>query len=420
MIFRLALRNVFRHRARSVVTLSAVAFGCFSMIFAGGFFADVHRKLQESYIKGQTGHLQVFRSGFFEHGRSRPFDYLIEDPDHAAALARSIPGVQAVSPRFEFGGLVSTGETSVAAVVQGVDPATTPSVRLADARDPKHAEHLPEEGVVIESGDLLSADHPYGAIIGRGLARQMGVKPGDGLIVVSRTVAGSINAVDVTVRGIFYSGSKDFDDSAIRLPLPTAQTLLRTESVQSFMILLDETDRTSAAHTALAAALRQSRPDLETKPWWELSDFVTKTQDLFDRMFGVLQLMIAVIVVFSIYNTMSMAVVERTVEIGTLMAIGSRAELIRNLFVAEGLVLGLAGGAAGALAGSVITWLIQQAGIPMPPPAGSTTTWLSEPMVVPSVVAGAIVLSIATALVSSLVPAWRAARLEPADALRHA
>lgn len=420
MIFRMALRNVFRHRVRSLVTLTAVSFGCLSLIFSGGFFADVHRKLRDSHIKGQTGHLQVLREGFFEKGRSRPFDYLIEDPQAVEAMIRSVPDVTVASPRFQFGGLVSTGETSVAAVLQGVDPETTPSVRLADARDQDHADHLPEEGVVIESGEGLSSDDPYGVIIGRGLALQLDVKAGDYVVVISRTVGGSINALDARIRGVFYSGSKEFDDIAIRLPLPTVQKLLRTDAVQSFMILLNGHENTEPALAALSSLFGERRADLEVKPWWELSDFVTKTQELFGRMFGVLKFIIAVIVVLSIYNTMSMAVVERTAEIGTMGAIGADARSVRSLFVTEGLILGLLGGILGAFAGSLFTFVVGWVGIPMPPPAGSTTTWTSEPLVVPVVVAGTVALSVATALASSLFPAWRASKLDPAEALRHA
>ena len=81
MTFQIALRNVFRHRTRTLITLSAIAFGCVSLIFTGGFFEDIFYKMQESYIRAHTGHLQVNRKGFSEHGNARPFDYLIDKPE---------------------------------------------------------------------------------------------------------------------------------------------------------------------------------------------------------------------------------------------------------------------------------------------------------------------------------------------------
>ncbi len=419
MTFRVALRNVFRHTARSLITVSAIAFGCTAVIFVGGFFEDLFYKMRESYIKGHTGHLQVYARGFFEHGSGNPFDYLIENPGEIAGLIQELEGVETVTQRIGFAGLLSTGENTVSCIAQGIEPDQEPMVRLADLDTPR--QDLPSlSGSVIELGDLLDAQEPYTAILGRGLAASLGAHVGDGLILVSHTVGGTINALDVTVKGTFYTSSKVFDDHTLRLPLGTAQQLLQTDAVQSLVILLHRTDDTARIKEEMAWRFDRRGLPLEIKTWEELSDFYQKTRALFARMFLVLKIVIAIIVILSIFNTMNMAVLERTSEIGTIMALGEKRAGVVRLFLYEGAILGAVGGASGLAAGVALTAAVQRIGIPMPPPPGATMPWFSEPLIVPDVLLYAFGLALMTSLLSSVYPAYKASRLEVAEALRHA
>jgi putative ABC transport system permease protein len=140
---------------------------------------------------------------------------------------------------------------------------------------------------------------------------------------------------------------------------------------------------------------------------------------LFNRFFLILKIVIAIIVILSIFNTMNMAVLERVNEIGTIMALGTKKRGVLKLFLCEGIALGIIGGIIGVILGIIVTKFISSVGIVMPPAPGITFTWLSRPMIVPSAIVFAFVLSFITAVVSSLYPAYKASRLEIADALRH-
>ena len=419
MTFRIAIRNVFRHKTRSIITLSAIAFGCVSLIFVGGFFEDMFFKMRESYIKGHTGHLQIYRRDFFEHGSGRPFQYLIESPAALLPLITQIPGVSSVTQRLEFAGLISTGETTISCLAQGIEPAHEPTIRLSDAANPK--QDLPSlGGSVIESGEPLADQQPYAVLLGRGLAGGIDAKAGDSLVLVAHTVDGAINALDVNVAGLFYTSSKAFDDHTLRIPLATAQQLLQTQAIQSLVVMLRRTEDTARIRQAVEQLIAREGLDLEVKSWDQISDFYSKTRELFGRMFMILKLVIAIIVVLSIYNTMNMAVVERTSEIGTIMAMGTKRRRVIRLFLYEGALLGSFGGLLGILIGAGVTWLVRSVGIPMPPPPGATMTWVSEPQIVPSVLGFVFLLALLTSLISSLYPAYKASRLEIAQALRHA
>lgn len=417
---KIAIKNIFRHKTRTIITLSAIAFGCISLIFIGGFFENIFYYLRESYIKAHTGHIQVFKKDFFEKGSAEPFNYLIDNPKEARALIKAVRGVKFVTSRLEFSGLLSTGETTVSFVGQGIEPKNEKMLSSSYAQDLKKRHLEPfTQGALIEQGEPLNEADTYSVILGKGLASGINAKTGDGLILVTNTIAGSINALDVILKGQFLTSSKAFDDHFLRLPLQTVQKLLRTESVQSLVIRLDKTEDTAKVKHELEGLFRAKNFDFELKTWEELNDFYTKTVNFFNRQFLIVKIVIAIVVILSIFNTMNMAVLERTSEIGTIMALGTKRRGVLKLFLYEGLALGIIGGIIGAACGIFITYLISKVGIPMPPAPNITFEWLSRPMIVPSMVIFAFTLSVITSLISSLYPAYKASRLEIAEALRH-
>jgi putative ABC transport system permease protein len=157
-------------------------------------------------------------------------------------------------------------------------------------------------------------------------------------------------------------------------------------------------------------------------PWYEtpVADFYNKTVSLFSKQVFVVKLMIAIIIVLSISNTMMTNVRERVGEIGTCMALGDRRRTILRRFLAEGAVLGLAGGLIGIAGGIALARLISWIGIPMPPPPGVTSSFIAGILVTPPLVLEALILSVATAFLAGAYPAWKASRMSIHDALRQA
>ncbi|MCB1939425.1 MAG: FtsX-like permease family protein, partial [Rhodocyclaceae bacterium] len=200
-------------------------------------------------------------------------------------------------------------------------------------------------------------------------------------------------------------------------PITLARTLMDVEGATSWAILLAETEHTTDA----VARFRQDLDpaEFEIIPWTDLADFYNKTVELFGKQVGIVRLLIALIVILSISNTMTMAVMERTNEIGTSMALGVRRSSILRLFVLEGLVVGVVGGIGGTAIGLVLGELISAVGIPMPPPPGMTTGYLGEIQISTELSIDALSLAIVTTLAASIFPAWKASRMNVVDALRH-
>ncbi len=287
---------------------------------------------------------------------------------------------------------------------------------LAEAVSPSDEEEL-SQALTITKGLPLSSDHPESVIFGVGLAKNLGVDVGDRVVLMVNRANGGISAIELPVRGLFSTITKAYDDAALRLPIVTAKRLLGIKGAHSWVVLLKDTDDADTVASKLRVQLPEAGYQLVT--WKELADFYNKTVALFSRQVHVVKLIIAVIIVLSITNTMMMSVMERIGEIGTSMAIGVRAGRILSLFLVEGGLLGLAGGAIGIALGVVLATLISHIGIPMPPPPGMGHGFIGEIRITGTLIAEAFALAVATTLLASIYPAWRASRLAIVDAIRH-
>lgn len=399
---KLALWSVTRHRRRTAVALLSVAFGVMALILAGGFIEWIFWATREFTVQTGLGHIRVARQGFQESGAADLDRYLMPADSPIARELRQMPGVKTVAPRFSFSGLASYNDATLSFFGEGVDP---------------ESEATFAEVALITSGKQLTPGDPKGILLGQGLAANLGVTPGDGVVLVANTPKGGINAVEAEVRGTFATVSKAYDDSAMRVPLPLANQLARTTGVHQWVIVLHDTERTPSLVAELQAKYAGS--GLEVVPWYALADFYHKVVDLLSKQMGVIKLIIALIIVLTITNSMMMGVMERTSEIGTAMALGTRERGILLQFIVEGVLLGILGGLLGIVLGAVLAPVISSIGIPMPPPPGQTRSYLGQIILTPAAVMGAFAIAVGTALAAAIYPARKASRTRIVDALRH-
>lgn len=400
--FRLALRNLWRQPRRTAIAVSAITGGIIALLLANGFIEWIFQDMRESTIHAHLGHLQVVRPGWHEAGRSDPLAYLLPASGAVLDTVKRVPDIATVAPRLYFSGLVSRGDDTVSFVADGVDPSREGGLA---------------NGLTITAGAGLGAGDAKGALLGVGLANNLGAKPGDIVVVLVNKPNGGVNAVELTVRGLFSTISKAYDDAALRLSLGTAQQLLGVQGAQTWVVLLKDTDATRQAVEWLRARLPATK--FEVLPWFDLADFYNKTVALFTKQIAVVRIIIAAIIVLSISNTMTMTVMERTGEIGTAMALGVRRRRILSQFLAEGALLGLFGGVAGIVLGALLAAVISAIGIPMPAPPGMAHGFVGEIRLTVPMVISALALAVGTTLLASAYPAWKASRLVIVDALRH-
>lgn len=397
----LAARNIARQRRRSAFGLAAIAFGVAALVVANGFIDWILFKHRETTITSQFGHIQVSRKGYLEEGSADPFAFLLPKKSPVLDELERLPGLRVLGKRLALSGLMSKGEETVSFIGEAVEP---------------DKESILSSGIRVSKGAELSSDDPKGIIVGLGLAANLGVDVGDTVVLIANTASGGVNAVEVRVRGLFATMSKAYDDVALRVPLDVAHQLLRVDSAHVWALLLDRTE--DARPTVRLLRERFTGQGLVFTEWIELADFHVKAVALFKQQVGVIRVIIAVIIVLSIFNTMIMSVMERTGEIGTLMALGRTRRGILRLFLVEGAMLGVAGGLIGLVLGAAAAGLLSYVGIPMPPPPGQSWGFDAEVLVTPRLSVEAFILAVFSALVASLYPARKASRMVIVDALR--
>ncbi|MBL8475421.1 MAG: ABC transporter permease [Methyloversatilis sp.] len=400
-MFKLALRNILRHKGRTAMTLSAIVFGVIGLILSGGFVRDVLVQLGEAVIHSQLGHVQIFQKGFYEQGTRSPEKYLIAESTMISEFAAKLPEAEATMSRLNFSGLLSNGKSDWAVVGEGVE---------AD-KEAALGSYLQ-----VTEGRMLSDDDRSGILIGDGVAQALDLKPGAQVTMLLNTADGALNTLEFEVVGIFQSFSKDFDSRAVRIALPAAQTLLGREGANSIVLSLRATPDTDYVASLLRGKLAER--GYEVKTWIEMSDFYVKTVELYKRQFGILQLIVLVMVLLSVINMVNMSVFERIGEFGTLMALGNTRGYVLRLVMLENVILGLVGACIGLAAGIVLALLISKGGIPMPPPPNSNVGYTASIQLVPSVLALAFVVGIGATVGAALIPAYRVSRTVIVDALR--
>ena len=400
-MLRLGLRNVLRHRARTAITLAAIAFGVVGLILTGGFVRDIFVQLGEALIHSQSGHLQVFRAGYYESGTRSPERFLIENAAALQGKLAQMPEVEQVMARLAFTGLLNNGRTDWAIVGEGVEP----------GKEARLGTYLQ-----ITAGSQLSDTDVDGVLIGYGVAQALKLAPGDRVTLVLNTASGAMNTLDLRVVGVFQSFSKDFDARAVRVPVAAAQDVLQSSGVTSVVVQLERTHDTLRVANRVQSELAGT--SLEVRNWIQLNDFYEKTVELYGRQFGVLQLIILAMVLLSVVNSMNITVFERLGEFGTMMAVGNRRREIFGLILIEGALLGLIGSALGVVIGLLLAVTISAIGIPMPPPPNANVGYTAHIRIVPEVLALAFAVGLVAAIVAAIPAAFKVSRTSLDLALR--
>lgn len=402
--FTLAIRNLWKNRRRSLATLLAIAIGFTAVNLFSGYIAVVYESLKLGAIRGEgLGHVTIAKRGFFARGSLNPEKYLFSQAElQKLNTVLQQPDVALISPRLSVNGLVSNGRVSTIFIAEGETPQLANMLRLPGARTPR-----------------LDADKPDSGLVSKGLAEMLGAKAGGNLVVFGSTMVGQANALDLDVQAIWDTGMAATNDKMMKLPLSFVQKLLDTNGASRVVVKLKDDEADAARYRAeLLPRLKAAGFDVEIKTWVELSSFYTQVKNLFDMIFVFLFSIVFIVVLMSIVNTLSMSVMERVREIGTLRALGMKKRGIVRLFAVEGAMLGSIGCVIGAGLSVASALLINLANITYTPPSSSSPVPLYVVIQPGMLVASALVLA-CVAMLAAFWPARRASHVEIVDALGH-
>lgn len=412
-VMRLALKNLLRYKRRTLLTGLLIAVGVVAVIVFAGLSGSFKQAIVGQITDSVLSHLQVHRKGYMASIDNLPLDRMVpaESFEKLADILTRAHGVAAFSPRIKFGAMLSNYAQTTNVRLNGVDPEKEQAVVPLLASRIKDAAH---EEVLLKPGDVLLPEV---------LAKGMGVKTGDTVVLVANNKDGSVNGMTFKVAGVVESlmgpGGRDgylhIDDAAALLRMETPE-------ISEVAVRTKDFDRLSSVAGRLRSILepvtgKQNQPMFELHTWDQLTPFYNVVRMIDVMTLGIKIILIAVVLI-SVLNVMMMSVYERVREIGTLAAMGTRPGRIMALFVAEGFCLGLVSALAGAITGLGVLWILGLTGVKVAF-GGANQVFTLAPTVEPREVLSACLIVLGVSILSSLQPAAKAARLEPVDALRH-
>ncbi len=411
--FKLGYLNLLKNRRRSLFTLGAIAFGFAAINLLGGFSNYIFNALEDGYVYARgNGHLSIFKEDFHREGLLNPSGYLLNEKElqKICALCRQDPRIIIATPQLNISGLISNGKTSTIMMAEGRNP--------DDMRFIRHQSHGFSSKLKLFRGRELSTDPIFQVGVAKGLAATLNLKIGDNVIVMTTTADGFMNAFDADIVQTIDAPLEILDNLLLSMPLRFSQTLYDTKGADRLNILLQNARLTYPMKKQLERTLAAEGLKVEIFTWDQLRPSYLKIRNMFNVIFTFVFIIVLAIVALSVVNTISMAVLERTREIGTLRALGLKRSGVVRIFAIEGVLLAVAGSLCGLLLtmlGWALVTILQPSWIPPTIPKEVPL----EIHLVPWLMVISCLAMIGLAATASLIPARRAGYLSIIDALRH-
>ncbi len=404
LYLRLAWRNVWRHKRRTIIIVLAMSLTLALMMFYDGLMNGFTDAIYGNAVKVLGGNIQVHAEGYRAQVNSTPL-LALADPQAVVKAAEANPATLAATLRINTGGLVTNREGAFAVGITGIEPEKEQAVNLI--------------GQYVKQGRNLTSEDTDNILIGKGLADAMNVQVGDRITLVGRSQHKQMRQRTMTVIGIFDLGMADIEKQTVYISLGEAQSLYdlpgQATEVAIFLKQLGQEN----------AVINSMKPGL---PGYEIESFEANYPDLASAISskgGVMNIFSVIIIAIAgvgILNLLLMAVYERTREIGVLGAMGLRPNQISLLFILEGTMIGLVGVAAGIVLGLVINGIVMRVGLDFGAMTQAASylalirdrvypTWGVEKLPM-----RASMVAIISAL-AAVIPAIEAGRREPAEAL---
>jgi putative ABC transport system permease protein len=411
----LALRNLLRHRRRTILTASALVLGIAIMVLGRAWTKATETAVVQPARLASLGHVQVFaEDAAADEGAEVSFiapqnNYrLIPHPREVIdTVLREEPRLAAGIARLMVGALLSSGDVSMEVLLIGIDPSTRAAAYPALGL---------REGRFFEPGEK-------GILLNRSVARKLGVSVGGTVVALGTTADGRISGVKLEVTGVWMvRGLEAYEWGSCYSDLAAIQELLDAGDAAGVLIFRQKDDRLPSAPVAASVNAILRRHGVGARAWtWEEMGGPFLGGLMVNRVVGgILHAVLGIIAALGILNTALMAVFERTREIGTMRAVGSRRPRVLALFLLEGLFLGIGGAVFGGLLGAGLVRFFSVYGIPAFSEAQRYS--YGGDRLYPVLDGGDLVavgaLMIAVSVLATLGPALMAARLRPAEALR--
>jgi putative ABC transport system permease protein len=438
-LWKVSLRNVGRNKRRSLITIITVFIGVLVVTGTRGLLNGLQGEFRSALTGKVHGDLQIHRRGYQDSLESNPFNILIPFDETLKNQLQTQDEVLAFTPRLRVMALLNhqKSQVSTPVFVTGIDPEQelkvcprlSSAVQLGQMMDPGKeqpssaaAEEDLEEAVGLDASGQLPVSQASGPKAGGyhqimvtpSLQRGLKAEIGDEIVLLLQDRNNMQQAIIAHLVAVVDYGLPNMNARMAWMDFRTLQrTLHLGEEASEIAVRIKQQDQADAVKDELSQRLSQ---DYFVETWLDLSPFFRDIMALQNVVFGAVLLIIFVIVIAAIVNTSLMTVMERTREIGTLMALGYRRHHILFLFLGEASVIGLSGGVSGVACVSLLIITLGRVGMVMKLPGQQVATVL-YPEVSPEFIGLVLALAVGSALIAGLLPAWRASRMKPVQAL---
>jgi putative ABC transport system permease protein len=406
LYLRLAWRNIWRHRRRTIIIVLAMSLTLALMMFYDGIVNGFTDTIYGNAVKVLGGNIQVHAAGYQEQASATPL-LPLADPQVVIKAAEANPATLGAVQRINTGGLLTNQEGAFSVGITGIEPEKELNLNVI--------------GQNVKAGRNLTSSDGDSLLIGKGLADEMSVKVGDRITLVGRATHDQLRQRTMTVIGIFDLGMPEIEQQTVYISLGEAQSLygLNDQSTEVAVFL-----KHIGQENTVIKSMQSSLPGYEIESFQanypDLASAIT-TKGSVMNIFSVIIIAIAGV---GILNLLLMAIYERTREIGMLGALGLKPRQISLLFILEGTMIGLVGVAAGIVLGLAFNGLVMKVGLDFSSFSSISSymalikdkiypTWGTEKLL-----SRALVVAIISAL-ASVIPAIEAGRREPAEALHY-
>lgn len=413
VLLRLAARGLGRNTRRSLLTAAAMVLGLALLIFSRALSDGGHEQWIESAVRMGTGHVAVQAPQYLETGK---LEYRL-DAERVARTTAAIDalpdelGVRAWTTRMSVNGLASSAASAIPVRIEGVDP--------------ERERLFSDFGAKLQEGRYLEPDDRLHAFVGIELARRLDLEVGNRFVLTAQTASGEVEGQLVRVAGIFRTAVTELDEGLVHVPIQTVRSWLGTpDAATTVAVLLGTSMETEPAAGALAAELA-SDPGIRVMGWREASpelDSAVRIDDYGDYIFHII---LFAIIALAILNAVLISVLGRRREFGIMQAMGLTGFETGFVVFVEGVLVTAASGVAGMVLGFLFTWGFFRDGLDFSALMSSEMSFsgsVIDPVIVPFFQFRQILVSLYFILIigtlASLYPAFRASKLDPAEAMK--
>jgi len=406
ILLRLAWRNLWRHKRRTWLTASAIAFVTVLMVFLITLQLGSYDLMVDSSLRIFTAQMQVQRAGYLDKPQIRK---IIPDAAALAERLRADPALRGVgiATRAQAFALASSGTRSYGVQVVGAEPEHEPGVSTVPR--------------LMKSGRYLAGRDAQEAVLGAPLAKNLNIQVGDELTLLGSAMDGSVAATIVPVAGIFESGMRDLDRVLVEVPLGTFQELFGMgQGAHAIALLAPDLAQLPLMHREVARLL-PATPELVVLDWDRLIPGLQQIIEADWTIDWFIYVALILVVTLSILNTFIMSVLERTREFGIMLALGATPLRIGTLVFAETALLAVIGLGIGISIGFGIAAYLSVHGFTYPGLKEFMGQYGLPALIYPKLSAKAILIGPAVilgfVLVAALYPAFRIRKLQPVEAI---